>query len=260
MDRLEHSVRRDLKVLEAASAVDAAWRDLQRIELNNRQLARARVVSRHKSDPSHAAFDMLRTRIMRAMAERAWRSLMITSPTPGCGKTTVALNLAFSLSRRSDGRIMLLELDFVRPSIGRLLGLGEKPSIVDVLAGTAEPQQCLLRCEDRLVMGVATSRRKDSAELLQSALAGAALLDMARRYAPEVIICDLPPLFAIDDALAFAPRVDCALVVAAEGETALEEIDDCVEQLSRVTNVLGVVMNKSVHRERGYYGQYGYGR
>lgn len=260
MDRLENSVRRDLKVLEAASAVEAAWQALERVQLDDRRLARGRVIAHRKTDPAHVPFDMLRTRVMRAMTERGWRSVMVTSPTPRCGKTTVALNLAFSFARRSDGRTLLLDLDFVRPSIGRLLGLGARRSIVDLLTGAAEPEDCLLRYSDRLALGIATGSRRDSAEVLQSALAGAALLNVARRYAPDVIVYDLPPLFAIDDALAFAPRADCALVVAAEGESMLEEIDDCVDQLSRVTNVLGVVMNKSVHRERGYYGQYGYER
>ena len=239
-----------------------AWAALDPATVQRRRLARARVVAHNKSHQAHISFDMLRTRVLRTMAQRNWHSLLVTSPTPGCGKTTTCLNLAFSLARSHDTRTIMVELDFVRPHIARMLDLSPQHSIADALSGDADLGRTLMRYGDTLAFGFATAQRGDSAELLQSARCLGILAEMTRRYAPDLVIYDLPPLFAVDDALGFAPHVDCALVVAAEGESTVEEVDDCVGQLSRVTSVLGVVMNKSVFREGGSYayGRYGYGR
>lgn len=243
---------------QGSGSAAAAWLELDRVEPDRRRLARARVVARDKANEAHVAFDMLRTRLLRSMGERKWRSVMVTSPSPGCGKTTVSLNLAFSLARRAGSRTILIELDFVRPQIQRVLGLARRRSIAEALSGEADPRESLLRYGDTLALGLATARRRDSAELLQSAACAECLREIIRRYDPDVLLFDLPPLFAVDDALGFAPRADCAVLVAAEGESTLEEIDDGVSQLAQVTNILGVVMNKSVFREGGYYGHYNY--
>ncbi|MFN3938875.1 MAG: exopolysaccharide biosynthesis protein, partial [Gemmobacter sp.] len=72
--------------------------------------------------PAATYFDMLRTRLLQQMAQNGWKRLAITSPGPACGKTTLALNLAFALGRRPDLRTILAEVDLRRPSAQKLLG------------------------------------------------------------------------------------------------------------------------------------------
>ena len=123
----------------------------------------------------------------------------------------------------------------------------------------ASPEEVFIRLADCFAVGVADAPRSHSAEILQSSLCAEALLETMDTLRPDIVLYDLPPLFAVDDALAFAPRADCALVVAAEGESRLDDIDACVAHLAKATEVLGVVLNKSVFPTRAAYGYYGYG-
>jgi protein-tyrosine kinase len=68
-------------------------------------------------------FDILRTKVQLMMQKNKWSgALAVTSPTPGCGKTTTACNLALGLSRQKGVRTILVELDLSRPMIAKMLG------------------------------------------------------------------------------------------------------------------------------------------
>ena len=125
MDKLEKALEDARRA--APGAALAAWDRLARPTLDPRHLAQTRIVAQDKRGKLHAPFDMLRARILRRMRANGWRSIAITSPTPGCGKTTVALNLGFSLARRIDGRV-LGEVRS-RPDARGLLVLSEKGCI-----------------------------------------------------------------------------------------------------------------------------------
>jgi Mrp family chromosome partitioning ATPase len=259
VDKLEQA----LQEARRAGPGDAlsAWDRLARLPLDPRHLARARVVAHDKRQKLHTPFDMLRARVLRKMKANGWRSIAITSPTPGCGKTTVSLNLGFSLARRLDGHLLLAELDLVRPHMAKALGIKPPRSILELFLRSAAPEEVFVRLSDSFAAAFAGDRRSHSAEILQSSFCAEALLNTIDVLRPDIVIYDLPPVFAVDDALAFAPRADCALVVAAEGESRLDDIHACVAQLSKATEILGVVLNKSVFPTRGaygYYGDYGY--
>jgi Mrp family chromosome partitioning ATPase len=243
---------------QVGGSVEAAWAALRPVSLDPRRLARARIVTADKTRGRHMPFDMMRTRILGMIRRNGWRSIMVTSPTPGCGKTTTSVNLAFSFARRAEGRVLLAELDLVKPAIAGMLAIRPPRPIADLLQGAAAVEEVFLRCGDRLALGLASGRAAHSAEILHSGACVDALARVQRALAPDVTFYDLPPVFAVDDALAFAPNADCAVVVAAEGESGLDEIDSCVAQLASATNVLGVILNKSVFPSRGSYGYYGY--
>jgi Mrp family chromosome partitioning ATPase len=259
LEKLQRAAERDRSADAASPEVAAAWARLRPVAFEDRALARARIVTRDKRGPTHAPFDMLRTRLLRVLHDHGWRTVAITSPTPGCGKTTACLNLAFSFARRRSGRTLLIELDLVRPQMAALLRVRPERPINDALTGRAPIESCLLRYNDRLALGIAAPSPGDSAEILHGPDCAEALLQAAAAFAPDVILCDLPPLLAVDDGLGFAAKADGALLIAAEGESTLAQIDASVAQLSRTTEFLGVVLNKSAFPSRASpYGHYGY--
>jgi Mrp family chromosome partitioning ATPase len=262
LERLLRAAHRARVGRETGSEVAAAWDRLKPVAFSDRTLARARIVTREKQGPAHAPFDMLRTRLRRVLQERGWRSVAVTSPTPGCGKTTTCLNLAFSLARQRAERTVLLELDLMKPQMAALLGVKPPAPILEALTGRAAPESCLLRYGQSLALGLASGGIRNSAEILLGPESVEALLRLDVALAPDVILYDLPPLFVLDDTLGFAAKADCALIVAAEGQSTLAEIDAAIAQLSRVTEVLGVAVNKSAFPRRdasyGYYGYYGH--
>jgi Mrp family chromosome partitioning ATPase len=87
-----------------------------------------------------------------------------------------------------------------------------------------------------------------SSELISGAGARALFREIKERYANRIVIYDLPPVLATDDAISFLPQVDAALMVVGDGRTHREDLLRCLELL-RDTPILGTVLNGS-RRER----------
>jgi len=72
--------------------------------------------------------------------------------------------------------------------------------------------------------------------------------ELKHRYEDRIVLFDLPPVLTSDHAMAFSPLVDCALLVVEEGETRINDVRRALDCL-RSTNILGVVLNRSIHVE-----------
>lgn len=238
---------------DVASDLASSWMDLVEVHLNSSQLEAARVIAHHPG-PGVKAFDLMRTNLLKHLREHDWKRVAITSPSSGCGKTTICLNLAFSLARQSGLRVLLLEMDLRRPSIVKRLGIDGNLSFAKVLTGNTASDKGLIRIGMNLGIGANADLIANPAELLSSPQAAAAIDAIETRYKPDVILFDLPPVLVIDDTLAFLDQVDCALVVAAAEESTVAEIDRAGKELSNYTKVLGVILNKCrfLDRAEGY--------
>jgi protein-tyrosine kinase len=234
--------------------LETTWSRLKICELNAKCLARHRIVTPTRQDRAHAAFDMLRTRVLQDLRHNRWTSLAITSPTGGCGKTTVSLNLAFSLANQKDCRTLLVDLDLRRPQIAKILGLRNPLLIESFLKGQGDVSDFFLRFGDNIAIAANSRPVTYAAELLQSPEATRALKNLRQELTPDVIIFDLPPMLSNDDVTSFLPNVDCVVLVAGAGTTTANEIDVCANDLSQNSNVLGVVLNKC----RALSDKYGY--
>ena len=235
-------------------AADEAWAGLRPHVPNARHLARNRIVTLEGGDAA-MPFDILRTRMLKEMRSHGWRRVAITSPDAGCGKTTLAANLALSLARQTELRALLVEIDLRRPALAGLLGVERPPQFSQVLAGEGDPLQALLRIGPNLALGLNAAPVRGATELLQNPRLVEVLKRLEKTLAPGLMLFDLPPMLRGDDTLAFLDKVDCALLVVEAEVSTLQTVDQCEQELSRGTNVLGVVLNKMRHGEVAY----GYG-
>lgn len=209
-----------------------------------------------------APYDMLRSRTIRQMKEKGWHRLAITSPGAACGKTTISLNLALSLSRQKDLKVMLIDLDVRRPTIHKQLNLQPKHSFHEVLEGKIGFEDQAVRIGDNLIVATNNSPSRHPSELLQAAATREALNRIEAEWQPDIMIFDMSPMLASDDNVGFLGNVDCALLIAAAESTTLPNIDICEKELAGLTNVLGIVLNKCRYSDNlaGYdyaYGTYG---
>jgi Mrp family chromosome partitioning ATPase len=227
------------------------WKALPTFKADQALMRRNRIVA-FEGGHEAATFDVMRTRLLQQMRANKWRRLAITSPSAGCGKTTTSLNLAFSLARQSDQRMLLAEVDLRRPALARMLGLRAHHSFAQVLEGRAALADNAVRYGNNLAIATNHDPYRNPAELLHGPTVGPALAAIEARFEPSVMIFDMPPLLVGDDALAFIGHVDCVLLVAAAEKTTIEEVDTCERDLAAHTNVLGVILNKCRFPDRRY--------
>jgi protein-tyrosine kinase len=244
-----------------APAMSDAWETIEHVKLNDAHLVGERIVAWKKSDPAHIAFDVLRTRLLRLLAENRWRKVLITSPTKGCGKTTVTINLAVSLSRQAAVRTLLVDLDLKTPGIARRLGIDAGAlSLADWLGSDARPQDHFVRIGDNLAVGLNGKPARNSAELLHDTRTAERLDAAIAELDPAAVLYDTPPMLASDDVLGLLPKVDCVLLVAGAGQTTAAQIEECERLLEGHTHFLGVLLNKCEMPANSGYGYYeGYG-
>jgi len=205
-------------------------------------------------------FDMLRTKVLQLMEAGGWRRLVITSPSPGAGKTTTSANLAISLARQIDLRVMLLDLDMRRPALAKLLGYRGEEGFEAVLEGQVPYAEQARRISDNLALSMNFGGARDPSDLFLRQSTGAVIDEIERTYQPDIMVFDMPPLMVNDDTSAFLRNADCALIVAEAGVSTLAQIDLCEKELAERTNVLGVTLNKCRYQSDGYgYYYYNYG-
>ncbi len=215
------------------------------VKLKKEHLEKNRIVAFDKNDPRCMTFDLLRTHVLQKMEENGWRTLAITSPTPEAGKTVVAINLAMSIAQLTNKTALLVDFDLRRPKIGTYLGIGMEKSLNELLAGEAELPDVLVNPDvPRLVVLPTKNAVRNSSETLSSQKAEDLIKDLRERYKSRVVIFDLPPVLVSDDAIALLPKIDCVLMVVADGLSTKQEIEDCSRLLSS-TNLIGTVFNKA---------------
>lgn len=215
-------------------------------ELSEKQLDHARIVA-HKSRSKEAdIFRLLRTQVLQVMNREGFRSIAITSPNYGDGKTTIALNLAISIAQDLKQTVLLADLDLRKPNLHTYLDIQVEKGLSDYLLHDTPIPECLLRLSfDRLSILPAGHSIEASSEALGLPKMAALAHELKTRYPDRFIIYDMPPVLEQDDPLAFIPNVDCVLMVAREGKTKTSEVTQCLNILSSA-KIIGTVLNESM--------------
>lgn len=226
----------------ARAATDAGAFLEARCDFQN--FPRHRIIS-NEQDPVLAAYRILRTRVLQKMEAEGYRTLAVVSPNSGAGKTVTAINLAIAIGSKANSRAMLADLDFYRPSVARYLGLKEAPSILDFFEGKKPLRDVTVR-PDLPDMLVAANERvsRRGAEYLTSRSVDEMITRGLGEFGAQVMIFDLSPLLGCDDSIAFLPKVDCALMIAASGNTKESDLKDAMRLLGK-TKLIGTVLNKA---------------
>ncbi len=245
------AVSRYVEMPEAV--LDYTYINTRTIELDPYLMSRNRIVAFSKDNPHCGVFDILRTKILRKMDENGWRTLAITSPIPGSGKTVVAINLAMSLSQRTDRTTLLVDFDLRMPKVANYLGLSDGKSLNDVFQGKSEISEALVNPGlPRLVILPSYKAETNPAELLSSNPTRAMIKSITERYTNRMVIFDLPSLLYTDDAMTVLPQIDCVLLIIGDGETSKANIEKSLCDIPAL-NIVGVVLNKSGVVKGGHY-------
>ena len=181
------------------------------------------------------------------------RVLLVTGPSPGDGKTTAAINLASTIAAAGK-RVILVEADSRRPSVGRALDLEAEVGLASVVTGRRYLVDALIPVgnEDAKLRVLLNSPDEAPAADILSHLSADTLLLQAQRLADWVIV-DSPPLNHVAETLALAQAVDDVLIVVRIGRTNARDLMELAEMLAQqdITPAGFVVLGG--HARTGYY-------
>jgi capsular exopolysaccharide synthesis family protein len=197
----------------------------------------------------------LRTRIKNAENGRTMRSIVITSPNTGDGKSLTAANLALTMAQEFQQRVLLVDGDLRRPSIHRLFGISDTPGLSEVLMGAVNLDDALVMIPEHhlsiLPAGLVPSH---PAELLGSTGMRRTLDALRTRF--DRILIDMPPVAPLADVSIASGLVDGLLLIVRAGVTPKPAIERALSGVD-TAKVLGLVLNDAGDAG-GSYG-YGYG-
>lgn len=230
----------------AEQAKTARWEAFVPFSPDPKYLTGKRVLT-YSAVPEAGPFDILRTKMALMMRQHGWSRVAITSPDQGCGKTTIACNIALGFGRQPETTSMLFDMDLRRPGVGPTLGLTPPHDIDKLLTGEVAPEAQMCRVRNNLAISASRKAVRDPAQLLASAQTPQVLDRLQEWFTPDVMILDLTPMLSTDDARIVLKYVDCALIVARAEQTRMSHLDDCEREVAQYTNVLGTVLNACHH-------------
>jgi exopolysaccharide/PEP-CTERM locus tyrosine autokinase len=187
--------------------------------------------------------------------------IMVTSAMAGEGKSFTAVNLAMSIAAERDHTVMLVDADVARPSVPRMLGLEPAAGLLDVLQGTVEMSDVLLRTDiEKLTVLPSGTPHPRATELLASEAMERLLSDMAERYADRIVIFDSPPLLLTTEARVLASHMGQIVVVVQANKTLQSDVEHALSTIEACPVRL-MLLNQARARTEGSraYGPYGYG-
>lgn len=237
---------------------------IRTLDVTPDQLEAQNIVGFKNADTRARPFKLLRSQILRRAGDERLRVIGVTSAAPNVGKTFVASNLAAALSRIADLNVILIDLDLHRPAVATRFGFDpDARGIHDVLGGEATMEEVARRIgQERLIVVPGFRRPVATGELLTNA-AGEQLFAALRDVGEDtIVLVDMPPIFADDDAVIIGRHLDGFLLIAEDGKTTAKQVQETVRVLAP-TPLIGSVLNRFRSQlltdEYGYGMSYGYG-
>lgn len=202
--------------------------------------------------PAIEQFRSLRSRVYEARDIRPLKSILVSSGLPQEGKSFISANLAVSLARHKNSKVLLIDGDMRRYTLHELLGTESHPGLAEYLAGKASAEQVMQRPEESGALNSGSPALANltfipggnggdkAADLSGNARFG----ELLRLAAPHFdwIIVDSSPVVPVSDGVNLARSCDGVLLVARAGITKYTVAQRAASEL-RAANLLGFVLN-----------------
>lgn len=201
-------------------------------------------------------FRGLAATLLAAKGEHPLKSVIVTSASPGDGKSHVAVNLALTLSDSYKRRVLLIDADLRRPTLHQIFGEGNSRGLSDALEAAADEKVATVQVSETLTL--LPAGRPDSSPLggLSSDRMKQIIADAQTRF--DWVVVDSPPVGLLADARIVSDMVDGVLLVVRAGATRFQDMEAAADVLGH-ERILGVVLNAMDPvdiRGEGYYRSY----
>lgn len=206
--------------------------------------------------PGADRFRYLRMCLREVRAAAMLRTIVITSPVPQDGKSTIALNLATTLASSGKHTVLLMETDLHHPTVASNLGIEQRPGIAECLEEGLELSSAIrkLRPLGWHLLQAGTPQGNPT-ELLQGDAFARTLRILSATF--DWIIMDAPPVGPLTDAVVLSRQADATLLVVRAGWTPRNTVEEAMSLLGP-ERILGVVFNAAeglnrIHSKYAYY-------
>ena len=204
-------------------------------------------------------FKIMRSNLLYPVKGNPPRSVMVTSPLPGEGKSFVASNLAISVALNINRHVLLVDCDLRRPSIHSRFGFDDVPGLSEYLSNGTSLSDLLIRTSvDKLTILPSGRPPDNPSELLSSERMSELLAEATERYPDRLIILDSPPPTMTAETSVLARWVDGVVIVVNHCKTKREDMSDVIDSIGK-DKIIGVIMNNFEVYSSRYYGKY-YGK
>ncbi len=202
------------------------------------------------------AYRGLRTQIQYMNPDQPVRSLVISSPGPGDGKSTTIVNLGITFSNLGK-RVLLIDADLRKPVQHRVFDIAKNPGLTDWVTDDLSRKE-IIRATDITNLSVITCGDipPNPSEILASQKLQAFIQQLKAEF--DLILLDSPPIIAVTDASILAKLTDAIFLVVRAESTDERILKRSIEQLSQINcNLAGAILN-DVNVDRGYGSYYYY--
>lgn len=251
-DQLDNTVK-DRDTLEAITGVGLVGS----IPLVKELHKRAAIAFEGNSSSVAESFRKLRTNLQFLAVDNPPRVIVVTSASPGEGKSTTAINIALALAE-AEHSVALVDGDMRRPSLDAYLDLVGAVGFSTVLSGAASLPDVLQKTAfPNLTALTSGATPPNPSELLGSQAATNLLSELREQF--DYVIVDSSPLLAVTDGAILAANSDGALIMARYGQTKREQLAQAIGNLRDVgATVLGAAFTMTSTRGSAYSYSYGY--
>jgi succinoglycan biosynthesis transport protein ExoP len=204
------------------------------------------------------AYRSVRTSLQFAGHDGNMKTILVTSPSAGEGKTSTIANLGVVLAQ-AEQRVVIVSCDLRRPRLGQFYELEEAAGFTSVILGKSSLADALQKVTDvdNLFFLGSGDVPPNPAELLASG--GAREIFTKLRQAFDIVLVDSPPLLPVTDAVILSRMADATLLVVAAGETKRSHVEEAADMLNQVdaTRVSVILNEVEVGGRYGYRDRYG---
>ncbi len=203
------------------------------------------------------AYKTLRTNLIFSQAVHTLRSVVVTSASPGEGKTTTASNLAVSFAQQGM-RVLIVDCDLRRSRLHKVFGIAREPGLTEFVLGLTDIDKAPIETEvTGLYVLPSGQLPPNPSELLGGDRMKRSLASLGEAF--DMIVIDSPPLLAASDAAILATIADGVVLVVRAGQTEAEAGQQAMNQLMAVgARVVGAVLNDPDAKVQSYGGYYRY--
>ena len=212
------------------------------------------ITSGHPKSMLSEAYRSIRTSILLSTSGKPPRTIAISSPNPGEGKTTTVINTAIALSQ-TGVQVVVIDADMRKPRLHKIFGKENGVGLSNFLSGNAELDSVIKNSEIPNLYYIPSGPiPPNPSELLGSALFKEMTECLGSRF--HHLLIDCPPMLAFSDSVIVSTNVDGVILVVIDGKTPRETLQRSKEILLQVdARILGVVINRAKIRG-GEYGSY----